>query len=298
MPSEINDTLVLRVNATDYFFPSLKEGCIYPCFKSDINNVERALRRFCSILKIPSAFTFSDWRMKVKFAKRVILFDYGYNNLITKYIKAVNSNCFVHLYCFNVMTEEFRRQSFEDKNIDFIWSFDYGDVEKYGVHFNSSMYTLNLFREPINRKEKKVVFVGSVKNRESNILRIKNIVEAQGGKTDFHIIRHPNEYISYNNYLSMIENSDCILDVTKEGQRGLTLRFMESLFLSKKIITNNIEVKKQKFYNSNNVFVIGVDSDEDLKTFFKTDYAPVPKEIIEYYDFETWKERFMEVEHA
>ena len=298
MQFDDNQTLILRINITDYFFPWLNKSNIFPCYKGNINYIERFLNKICTCFHYSCGITFSEWKNKVSNARRVILFDYGYSSLITKYIKAVNKKCIVHLYCFNVMSADFSQQVINDRNIDYIWSFDPGDVDKYGICFNTAMYSLNLFKDPVKGKSNKVVFVGAAKNREKHILDLKYSIESAGGFTDFHIIRSNKEYMSYSKYLSLIDASDCILDVTKEGQLGLTLRFMESIFLSKKLITNNIEVKKQKFYNPNNIFIVGCDALNDLRNFLRSDYVPIPKSLIEYYDFENWIKRFVEVEHV
>ena len=67
---------------------------------------------------------------------------------------------------------------------------------------------------------------------------------------------------------------------------------MESLFLKKKLITSNKNIKNHNFYNKNNIFIIGEDKWKDLDKFINSDYEEIDQSIINYYDFDEWIKRF------
>ena len=73
----------------------------------------------------------------------------------------------------------------------------------------------------------------------------------------------------------MLSQSNCILDYNQEGQVGLTLRPMEALFLEKKLITNNKDIKNYDFYNPSNIFILGENNIEDIKEFINKPYEKV-----------------------
>ncbi len=67
---------------------------------------------------------------------------------------------------------------------------------------------------------------------------------------------------------------------------------MESIFLKRKLITNNRNVKKYNFYHPKNIFLIGEDSWDTIQSFIKEDVVEIEKSIIEEYEFKYWFQRF------
>lgn len=293
--SNSKDTLLLRINNHDYFFNHLTDYVVQPCYKTHLSFFEKSIRKMTAFVKVPCGICYGSWKRRLNRIKRVILFDYGYEKNITKYIKRINPECIIHLFLFNTIKMDFLNTIKSDSNIDYIWTFDPADAQKYGFRFNTPMYTYNLYSDYEN-KNKCVIFVGAAKSRESDIKQIQLEISKAGVKTDFRIVKDKSDYIKYEDYLTLIREGNCILDVTNEGQTGLTLRFMEALFLSKKLITNNKQVLSYPFYNKNNIFIIGTDPLEELGDFLAREYQPIEKEIILYYDFNRWVERFLEVE--
>ena len=101
-------------------------------------------------------------------------------------------------------------------------------------------------------------------------------------------------YLSYDKYLEKLSSSVAVLDVLQEGQEGMTLRVMESIYFSKKLITTQKSIVNEDFYNSNNIFIIGKDDWSGLKSFMERPVKKVPEHILEKYDFSAWLSRFDE----
>ena len=59
----------------------------------------------------------------------------------------------------------------------------------------------------------------------------------------------------------MAYNTDCIVEVVKEGQTGVSLRTCEAIAFNKKLLTNNVQIKEMPFYDSRFISVF-TDSDE------------------------------------
>ena len=73
----------------------------------------------------------------------------------------------------------------------------------------------------------------------------------------------------------------------------MTLRPLEALFLNKKLVTNYKEIKNEKFYNVNNIFILN-NNYEEIADFLKTPYVAIDEAIKEQYTCTSWMLRFFE----
>lgn len=255
----------------------------------------KKLRKFlfkvANKLRCIHIFFSNSWKYNLKQYNKFILFDYGYNKQVSKYIKKHNKKCKIILWNWNPCDEE--RISFfkEDKNIDEIWTYDKNGADEFGLLYNQQFYNRN-----IKLKEKSynfdVVFLGFNKNRNDLIEKYQKIFEEKDIKCKFKIVNSSDEKVSYEEYLEFISDSRILLDIVAEGVTGITLRIMEGLFFNKKVITNNLTIKEYDFYNENNFFIIENDNFEQLEEFIKRDHIPTKEEILKKYDFEEWIKRF------
>ena len=78
-----------------------------------------------------------------------------------------------------------------------------------------------------------------------------------------------------------------------EWQDGITLRPLEAFFLKKKLITNMKNIVKYDFYNSNNIFILGVDDFNKISEFINSPFDDKDyNRIVEKYCFRGWLKRF------
>jgi len=83
-------------------------------------------------------------------------------------------------------------------------------------------------------------------------------------------------------------SSRAVLDISHPRQRGLTMRTLEALGSSKKLITTNSTVRDYDFYCQSNIAVIDRSSPRVDPDFFKSDYcAPSPR-ILKRYSLSGW----------
>ncbi len=234
---------------------------------------------------------FGSWRKHIKEYEMIILGENNYNYDASKYIKKVNPKCKVIVFYWNKIVFDSYLDILNDPNVDEFYTYDEDEAKKYKFKLTSTFYTKGL-KLSDNKPEYDVLFLGRAKDREKEILEIENKIKKQKLKTNFKIIKDEKDYIDYYDYLELLSKSKAILDYNAFDQRGLSLRVMESIFHKKKLITSNKTIKKQKFYNKNNIFIIGIDKWENLNDFINSDYEEIDQEIIDYYDFEEWIKRF------
>ncbi|MCS3430537.1 hypothetical protein [Klebsiella sp. BIGb0407] len=93
--------------------------------------------------------------------------------------------------------------------------------------------------------------------------------------------------LPYRENLDFLLQSEVIIDITKDGQTGLTMRVIEALLSDKKIITNNESVREYPFYDENNIFIIDdFDSlsEKQIECFLSMEYIIVSDELKKNYE--------------
>ena len=83
-----------------------------------------------------------------------------------------------------------------------------------------------------------------------------------------------------------------ILDFAQDFQTGLTLRPLEAVYFGKKLITNNKGILEHDIYDSNNMFVLDHNDIEHIVEFLNQPFKSVSHEVLDYYDFSSWINRF------
>jgi hypothetical protein len=90
-------------------------------------------------------------------------------------------------------------------------------------------------------------------------------------------------YISYKNIVKKTQKYNCILDIVQPGQNGFSLRPYEAVCYNKKLITNNPNIFKFKYYNPKYMMFFEKINDIDFNWImddtivdyrYKGDYSP------------------------
>ncbi len=243
------------------------------------------------VLKKIKIVILGKWKKNIKKYDEFIIFESLYDENISKIIKKNNPQCKIIMYFWNFI-DIHNEYILKDKNVDEFWTFDVKDANKYKLKYNPQFYTKEVILENDDNEKTDVIFLGRMKDRKNEILKIETEIKKKGLITNFKIIENEKDFISYDEYLKNVSATKCILDYNQKGQTGLSLRPMEALFLEKKLITNNKDIKNYDFYNPNNIFILGEDNIENIKEFMDKPYEKVEQKIIDYYDFEQWLSRF------
>lgn len=185
-----------------------------------------------------------------------------------------------------------------------LWTYSKSDSQKYGINYNTQFFfdSLAKLSSPISVESPvhKVIFYGRNKDRLDVLDKLSKELETSGADVSLVIQKTINtkhlrwlleETQPYEDVIDLIRQYDIILDYSLSETAGLSLRFMESLFLNKKLITNNPAVLSEPFYDPSNIYVMGFDN-RSYRDFFETPYRAVDDEIKDYYLLSNWYNRF------
>ena len=304
------DTIIIFQKPELYFFPHFRDIVFSP-FGIPERSFRYLIYKALYILNIPCCSLFwGSWKKYIKTAKQVIIFDYGYQKGMETYIKKVNPSCRVYLFFWNIISEKQKNHKlFTDK--DAIYSTDRGCCEKYHFKYNHIFYTRDYYRAYSAEHKNRLFFLGVDKGRAPFIQELKQLLEKGGLVCDIRIISHSKDAayraslsdvlfstpLPYTEYCAMIEHSGILLDINQEGQLALTMRVLESIYFSKKLITNNEDIIHYDFYNENNIFLLPKAlteiTPEAIRAFVEKPFIPYSQNILAYYDFEHWKNCFI-----
>ena len=284
----MKDYMIIKNQKKLYFFYKLYKKI--PIF--EMYRVKPKLRKYLKYLPFKNIILYNNWIFKIKNIKNIIIFETKYSKEISKYIKEINPKCRIILYYWNTITDRARKSYLEDKNIDDFYTFDKKDAIKYNIKYNPQFYS-SLIKLPESNIKYDVFFIGRDKDRKKELKNIEKKMNEIGISTKILIIENEKDYISYKKYLTILSQSKVILDLINSNQNGLSLRCMESLFFQKKLITNNSYIKDYDFYNKDNIYILNNKTNMNkLKEFINSPYKSIDKKIINYYDYESWIERF------
>ena len=284
----MKDYIIIKNQKKLYFFYKIyKKIPIYEMYLVRLK--KKSIFKF---FPIKSIVLYGSWIFKLHKKKAIIIFETMYSTKIGKFIKRVNPKCKVILFYWNTIADRTRKSYLKDPNIDEFYTFDKMDAKKYGIKYNSQFYS-NEIELPKNDIKYDVFFIGRDKGRKNELLSLEKKLSKLGLKTKFIIVSDERNFISYQEYLNILSQSRVILDYVTSYQTGLSLRCMESIFFSKKIITNNPYIKDYDFYDKDNIFILNKRSNiKQLNKFINGEFKSIDKDIIDEYDYLSWIERF------
>lgn len=295
----LEKTLYLWFNSYDYMPNEMRKRGINVTNLYANNSVYR--RAFVKF-KLPFQFLwYSRWKKHIGNYDTIIMGDLEANEALLRYIKRKKPSIRIIIWYWNTITDKGKKAELLKKMGCEVWSFDMKDCKSYNLNYNTQFYSRDLVTDN-NVIRQDVFFIGMDKGRLDTILDIENKLKQLHLKTNFYIVKSREskdvymnklkERINYNEVVKNILESKSILDLPKENQSGLTLRPLEALFFSKKLITTNKDIVKYDFYNKNNIFVIGIDPLNQLPDFLNTEYEEINQDIVLSYDINAWFNRF------
>lgn len=186
-----------------------------------------------------------------------------------------------------------------------LWSFDLDDCAKYGMRHNTQFSFAEVARVGAEiSPDVDLGFYGADKRRAATLSALAERAAALGLSHRFQVVpsaksgldRYPAlvsaKPISYSAMLRETARARVIVDIAQEGQSGMTLRTLESLYLGRKLLTNIQSVCRSPLYDPTRVFVLGRDDLGNLPTFLHGDTVPPSQRLLHHYDFESWLGRF------
>lgn len=307
----MNNVLVL-VNNYFGFFPEESESIkIVNLYHKHDNSlyIKRVLRKIHLNSFLPyKEIWFEKWYLFLGSVNTVILFDNGNIDCVVKWIHKKYPAIRIIIWYWGpvdicISPSKFNRDYCE------LWSFDKRDCNDYSMRFNTQFFimeNLYLIENVKNDYKFDVVFVGTEKDRLSKIVKCKELFDSFNINNYMHVVKSKSHYssndkykykepIDYKEMLRLISSSRSVLDVVSNDQSGLTLRPLEALFLKRKLITNDRKIVDYDLYNRKNIFILGVDNENQLRDFVFSEYDYTNyDELIMKYSFHSWIERFFD----
>lgn len=267
---------------------------------SNNTKLSKILRRIYLGLDLNIEYLLGEWKNKLDYYDIVVITDSIYNRIVARYVRG-NTNARIIMWYWNPVIAAFPPNKIDAPNCE-LWSFDKNDCKNYNMRYNPTYY---FFRQKIQEVQIKqdVYFIGSDKGRLGTLEEIEKHLKKYHITTNFHITKTKKssdsgykykEPIPYVEALENLKQSRVILDLLQYGQTGMSQRVMECLCYKKKLITNDVDIINYEFYNPANIFVIGVDSWDNILEFIYSPYQEVSSSIIDKYDFGTWCKRIVE----
>lgn len=302
------DTILIFQKPDLYFFPHYQQITFKPYDISE-RSLSYIIYKLLYICHIPLYFYFwGNWKKYIPTAKKVIIFDYGYQRGMEHYIHKKNPNCKVFLFMWNKTDAAHKNHTiFSDKSA--IYSTDPGDCRIYNLKYNHIFYPIEYAQPYSEQYNNQLFFLGADKNRAPLIKSLKDLLTQSGLVCDIRVLskvsnNYSNEFadiltnhsLTYEEYLKELKHCGILLDIIQTGQQALTMRVLESIFLSKKLITNNRDIKNYDFYHPNNILILPESPDTSLvpliKEFRAKPFKAYNQEILQRYDFYHWLTNF------
>lgn len=174
---------------------------------------------------------------------------------------------------------------------DRIFSFDKKDCQEFGFEYIYSTLSFPKFVKEDPKYKSSVFFVGSAIGRLDTLNKCMNKIINEVKNTSFYVTgvqeseqKLPiiyNQTISYREALQRSYNTNCILEIVKPGQTGISLRTCEAIMFNKKLLTNNKSIVNMPFYNKKYISVFDDISDLDIK--FITSKIDVDYKYTDYF---------------
>ena len=176
---------------------------------------------------------------------------------------------------------------------DYVFSFDPGDCERHGFEYIYSTFSKPDLVSYDVQKKSTAFFIGFGMGRLSLLQNTFAKITKELNGCRFYITgvkiedQKPikdvvyNKTMFYDDEMQMIFNTDCVIEVVREGQTGVTLRTCEAVVFNKKLLTNNSSIRSMPFYDSRYMRVFDEIKESDIE--FIKNKIPVKYDDCSYF---------------
>ena len=168
---------------------------------------------------------------------------------------------------------------------DIVFSFDQEDCRRYGMEYVYSVFSMPDFVYEAKEDKSSAFFAGYGGTRLETLQKLFRRISNQCQDCRFLIAGVKkkdqaaipgvtyNQVIPYARELQLAYNTNCIVEVVRKGQSGITLRTCEAVSFGKKLVTNNENLRTMPFYDERYMKIIRSEKDLDLEFIKKEDKA-------------------------
>lgn len=300
-----SDTILIFEKPEAYFFPHYN-GSVFAPFGVPQPSLRYLAYKVLHMLHLPGSHLFwGSWKIPARTARQVVIFDYGYQRGMERHIRRINPDCRVYLFFWNKVNP-YNKGHLRFSNADAVFSTDPEDCEKYGLKYNHIFYPREYYVPyTCPAGQNRLFFLGADKGRAAYIASLKHVLEEGSLICDIRVLASTKDpayqeryqdiltdtRLSYSEYLAQLKSCNVLLDINQVGQSALTMRVMEAIYLSKKLITNNRHILTYDFYDPDNILVLpenGLPSAVEIQHFLQIPFRSYPDSVLEDYSFEHW----------
>lgn len=292
-----NDKLMKAINGYD----NVEAKCVFIPIH---NRALRAIRKCIVKFNLYGIGLFlNEWAGNVQNYNRIICIASQYSNNILLWIsKKNNSARLINYYWDSIEISNYKIRNFTRIEN---WSFDKRDSKRFSLKYNPQFFVKSAYVTNDNIIYD-VVFIGSdrngkLKDRSTVLLDTYKKLQCLNLKCKFCYLTRNEEIIDdiriskaidSKEYYLLISQSKVLLDIVEKGREWMTLRPLLALSNHKKVITNNIYIKDELYYSSQNIFILGQDDEKQLKQFVNSPFVEIPDSNLNYYECSEWLKRF------
>ncbi len=184
----------------------------------------------------------------------------GYSSQYLNYLKETKDNVRLILYMLDPM-DVFFGAICKDKEAIKLFDVIYNINKEEAVRFGQKYYPLMLSKKELSKVyiNNDIFFCASGEDRcglleaiyagaSDNSVASLFIMYYQGD-SNYEGVEKREEFIDYENYLSMVNETNCLLELLHNGYENPTQRYPEAVLYNKKLLTNNEKIKEFPYYN-------------------------------------------------
>ena len=301
--------LILFFNNPDVksvYFSAINEinGIQAKCVFKNVGRIKTILRKIHMKSRLfGKGIWFSDWKELIQRNKKVVCIASGYSSAVLKWIKKKEVSAKLINYYWDRI--DIAHYPMEDCYAYENWSFCRQDCEQYQMKYNPQFY-LHTLVLPEQEILYDISFVGSDRGgqweeRGRLVADCYGLFKGMGLSIFFYFISKADivpkeirkqEWLSEEEFNLVIARSKVILELVQPGKEWVTQRPLLALANGRKVITNNRYIKFEKYYSKKNIFILGVDDVNSLPAFVYSSFEDIGKDIMSFYNVETWSKRF------
>lgn len=212
------------------------------------------------------------------------VFDAGY----LEYLRNEYPNCKCVLFLQDINNAKTLDIKKEKERFDHIMVFEKFFAKEHEIEYYPLVYSEGLINLHYNTRIYDLVFIGGAKGRYKTIKSISEKLKMENLKYCFYIsgMQRPTDetdknihfvnYLPYEENIRILKQSKCILDIVPPHTNCNTLRMSEAICYQNRVITNNIHIVEESFYDPKLISVYTNPLDIDI------DFIKAPYENINY----------------
>lgn len=266
----------------------------------------RALRRLHLLSGLPGVgIWFSGWKAELFGQKLIICIATEYSSRVLRWIYEKTDS---RVRLIQYFWDEIHISGYPVAQSDRFenWSFCRENCKEFGMKYNPQFWIESMLPDE-GPDVYDISYVGGDRNgkyveRTAMVQSLYQMIKDADIKAFFWYLSdsklvqeeiRKQEGMSHKAFFDVIRSSKVVVDLVETETCWLTQRTLLALASGKRLVTNNMEIMKEPFYQKENIFVIGLDSYDALIDFIKKPYGGKDASLYQQYEMTQWLERFM-----